>query len=241
MPPIHPSPVTTPEQLLQTRTARRGEGGCEADNDEGRTALVLILPGWQNSGADHWQTQWEMRYGDQRVDQHDWLTPRRGDWMAQLETTLLARPRGAPPVYLVAHSLGCHLVAAWGAHSAHTALVAGALLVAPPDPYQDDFPPGLSNWRVPVLAPLPFGSVLVHASNDPFGGVASAQALAAAWGSRCASIGARGHINANSGLGEWPEGRTLLASLAQPRPTPIPIPIPPHTAPPPRHPTSPQR
>jgi predicted alpha/beta hydrolase family esterase len=36
---------------------------------------ILILPGWQNSGPDHWQTRWERVYGYQRVEQHDWMRP----------------------------------------------------------------------------------------------------------------------------------------------------------------------
>ena len=39
---------------------------------------VLLLPGWQNSGPDHWQSRWEARYGYTRVQQHDWMRPLRG-------------------------------------------------------------------------------------------------------------------------------------------------------------------
>ena len=51
-------------------------------------ATVLILPGWQNSGPDHWQSRWEALYGYQRVQQHDWMRPLRGDWSARLEETV---------------------------------------------------------------------------------------------------------------------------------------------------------
>ena len=70
---------------------------------------ILILPGWQNSGPDHWQSRWECLYGYQRVEQHDWMRPLRGDWIAQLEAVLLA---DEAPAVLVAHSLGCIQVAA---------------------------------------------------------------------------------------------------------------------------------
>ena len=63
---------------------------------------TLLLPGWQNSGIGHWQTQWEALYGDQRVQQHDWDWPRRGDWMARLDEVLLDSDE---PAVLVAHSL----------------------------------------------------------------------------------------------------------------------------------------
>ena len=55
-------------------------------------AQVLLLPGWQNSGAAHWQSRWEARYGYQRVEQHDWMQPLRGDWICQLEEAVLASP-----------------------------------------------------------------------------------------------------------------------------------------------------
>ena len=73
---------------------------------------ILLLPGWQNSDPAHWQSRWEAIHGDHRVDQHDWMRPLRGDWSARLEEEVLAAPG---PVALVAHSLGCILVAAWAA------------------------------------------------------------------------------------------------------------------------------
>ena len=50
---------------------------------------VLILPGWLNSDASHWQSRWESLHGHRRVEQDDWLWPRRGDWMARLDEVLL--------------------------------------------------------------------------------------------------------------------------------------------------------
>ena len=72
---------------------------------------VLILPGWHNSGPAHWQSLWEQQHGYTRVEQHSWDAPLRGDWMAQLEEAVLAHE----DTVLVAHSLGCVLVAAWAA------------------------------------------------------------------------------------------------------------------------------
>ena len=82
---------------------------------------VLILPGWQGSGPDHWQSRWERLYGYTRVEQHDWMRPLRGDWIARLEEVVLGCDieRDGPAV-LVAHSLGCPHVAAWAAHSKNT-------------------------------------------------------------------------------------------------------------------------
>ena len=172
---------------------------------------VLLLPGWQNSGPGHWQSRWETLRGFQRVEQADWLWPRRGDWMARLEDTLLGDDR---PALLVAHSLGCHLVAAWAAHSQNTRLVVGALLVALPDLAHADQPPQVQSWAPVLRQALPFASTAVLSADDPFSTAAHGLQLAAAWGSEIVSLGAAGHINADSGLGDWPEGIDLLQALA---------------------------
>lgn len=172
---------------------------------------VLLLPGWLNSGPEHWQSRWEALHGHQRVEQDDWEWPRRGDWMARLEEVLLA---SAQPVLLVAHSLGCQLVAAWAAHTRHARRVAGALLVAPPDTEREDMPPNLFNWRPIVRQRLPFASLAVVSSDDPYCALPRAQAMVSDWGAELIEIGARGHINGESGLADWPEGLALLGRLA---------------------------
>ncbi len=175
---------------------------------------VLLLPGWLDSDAGHWQTHWAKRHGFERVVQDDWLWPKRGDWMARLDEVLLDTPSSALTL-LAAHSLGCHLVAAWAAHSQHAARVAGALLVAPPDLERDDMPPNLFSWRPVVGQPLPFAATVVGSSDDPFCDPARSQRMAAAWGATWVGLGPRGHINSESGLGDWSEGLVMLNALAQ--------------------------
>lgn len=174
------------------------------------TPRVLLLPGWLNSGPEHWQSRWETLYGDQRVEQDDWQWPRRGDWMARLEDQLLASDR---PALLVAHSLGCQLVAAWTAHSRHMEHVVGALLVAPPDTERPDMPPQLHGWRPIVRVALPFAATVVISSDDPYCAPARAAEMAQQWRADLVSIGPRGHINGESGLADWPEGRSMLEAL----------------------------
>jgi len=168
---------------------------------------VLLLPGWQNSGPDHWQSRWEALHGYRRVDQHDWMTPKRGDWIARLEDVILGCDG---PVVLVAHSLGCILTAAWAQVSRSTARVQGALLVAPGDTERDALRDVLPSWAPIVRQRLPFPSVLVGSRNDPYGALARVQGLASDWGSRWVDLGEAGHINAESGLGDWPAGHALL-------------------------------
>jgi uncharacterized protein len=178
---------------------------------------VLILPGWQNSGPDHWQSRWERAHGYTRVEQHDWLRPLRGDWMARLEELVLACDE---PAVLVAHSLGCLNVAAWAAHSGNTHRVKGALLVAPPDVERDDLRQLLFSWSPIALQPLPFQTVLFASSDDPYCSPVRARQFADAWGARWIDAGARGHLNAESALGDWPQAHNELQRLMHlPTPT----------------------
>jgi len=171
----------------------------------------LLLPGWQNSDADHWQSRWEQRYGYTRVQQHDWLRPLRGDWSIQLQEAVLDSDR---EVVLVAHSLGCILTAWWSAHSPLAkAKVKAALLVAPGNPEQDNLRTTLPGWLPIMEQPLPFSSILVGSRNDPYCRWERTQQLAQAWGSRLADLGHAGHINSDSGLGDWDDGHALLQQL----------------------------
>ncbi len=174
-------------------------------------STVLLLPGWQNSGPGHWQTEWERVHGDQRVQQHEWMRPLRGDWSARLEEVVAD---AAGPVVLAAHSLGCILTAWWAAHTRHAHKVRGALLVAPGDVERPDLAAQIPGWAPIARQALPFPAVLVGSRNDPYCSFERAQAMAADWGARCIDYGERGHINAESGLGTWPEGRAMLQSLA---------------------------
>ena len=183
-----------------------------------KTTRVLVLPGWQNSGPDHWQSRWESEYGYLRVEQHDWMRPLRGDWIARLEEVLLEQAEGSqqpdhPGVVLVAHSLGCLLVAAWAAHSCNTALVKAALLVAPGDPQREELGGMLASWSPIVSRALPFRSRLLGSRNDPYCTLERARSFAGAWGAEFIDYGDKGHINADSGLGSWPDGHRMLLAL----------------------------
>ena len=178
---------------------------------------VLTLPGWNGSGPDHWQSRWERQQGYQRVEQHDWQQALRGDWMIQLEEAVLS---GDAPVVLVAHSLGCHLVAAWAAHSRQTGRVQAALLVAPAD-LDNPLLQSLHSWRNKALQALPFASTVLASSDDDWCSLERAAGLASAWGSTFVDIGPFGHINSESGLGDWPQGLLHLQHLITRSSTPL--------------------
>jgi predicted alpha/beta hydrolase family esterase len=154
--------------------------------------------------------RWVALHGDVVVAQHDWMRPLRGDWLSRLDDVLSDLDG---PVYLAAHSLGCIQVAAWAVVSAQTHKVKGALLVAPGDVAATHLQDLFSSWRPVEMKKLPFKSILVGSQNDPFCSVERAQGLAQDWGAQWVDLGLAGHINAESSLGDWPEGHALLQTL----------------------------
>lgn len=169
-------------------------------------AKIIIVPGWRDSGAGHWQSLWAEQLPEAvRVQQDDWITPSRQAWVQSISRTILEQPE---PVVIAAHSLGC--IATSHLPSTVTQRIQGALLVAPADPERRgvlaDFAP------VPYQA-LPYRSIIVASSNDPYCPVRTAGAYARAWGSEFVRLQNAGHINLEAGFGPWPLGLALLQSL----------------------------
>lgn len=174
-------------------------------------AVPLIVPGWRDSGPGHWQSLWARHLpGARRVVQDNWVHPTRAAWVEALARQVLALEA---PVVVVAHSLGC--IATVHLPEPAAQRVEAALLVAPADPERravlDDFAP------VPC-GPLPYRSIVVASSNDPYCPARLAGGYARAWGSEFVRLRDAGHINVDSGHGEWPLGLALLQSLMQPLP-----------------------
>lgn len=177
-------------------------------------ATVLVLPGWQNSGPLHWQTLWEQQNPIfLRVQQRDWDTPHRSWWLQRITDEVRQAPA---PIVFAAHSLGCIALAHWCKQApSEVAKIKGALLVAPADLDRKDSPPQLNDFKPVPKDLLPFPSILVASNNDPYLSLDRAHDIARAWGSRFVDIGAAGHINGDSGIGDWPEGKRLLRHLIE--------------------------
>jgi uncharacterized protein len=177
---------------------------------------ILILPGYADSEPEHWQSHWERADpACRRVVQDDWLEPRLTDWLSTLDRYVSACQ--SPPV-LVAHSLACALVAHWSARRTEgrpgSAGVKGALLVAPADVDCAERTPDEVRGFSPIpLGRLPFPSIVVASTDDPFVTLARAEDFARAWGSRLVTLPHAAHVNASAGYGPWPEGRALLDDL----------------------------
>ena len=170
------------------------------------TPTLIIVPGWRDSGPGHWQSLWaESLQGAVRVHQDDWISPVRSAWVRGISNTILSQDG---PVVIAAHSLGC--IATTHLPTEVAQRIQGALLVAPADPERRS---ALVDFAPVPYQPLPYRSVLVASSNDPFCPVRTAGAYARAWGSEFVRLQNAGHINIESGFGEWPLGLALLQSL----------------------------
>ncbi|MEV4779755.1 RBBP9/YdeN family alpha/beta hydrolase [Burkholderia sp. LMU1-1-1.1] len=169
---------------------------------------VLIAPGLHNSGPDHWQSRWQRLFpAFERVEQEDWEAPDLARWSARVDRlrhtrTKLDDPR---PILIVAHSFGS--LATVHSVARDPSGVAGVLLVAPADPDKFDVAD-----QLPKLA-LPVPSIMIGSTNDPWMAAPRAALWAERWRSQFIDGGRLGHINAESGLGDWPEGLQILYFL----------------------------
>jgi hypothetical protein len=183
------------------------------DYTENQDPMVLIVPGLNDSGPDHWQTYWERDLPDcRRVDLGSWDDPKRNTWVSQLS---LAIHKAGRPVLLVAHSLGCHTVAWWNEYERPEAdgSVLGALLIAPPEVEDNGVDMRLARFAPVMRRPLPFPSILAASRDDPYIAFGRARRLARIWKCRFIDAGWLGHINADSQIGDWPFGQFLLRQL----------------------------
>jgi uncharacterized protein len=184
-------------------------------NMKSSDVTILVVAGYEGSGEAHWQQRLISKLSSATlVEQDDWLFGSLGVAVNCLLQAIKTAPK---PVVLVAHSAGCCLVA----HAAQALLksgdapkVKGAFLVSAPDPAIVKTLP-----KIDVLladfphTPLPFPSLLVASSNDPFCSQDVSKKLASEWGAVWVDAGEAGHINTISGHGPWPEGMMRFAGF----------------------------
>ncbi|OHX13627.1 hypothetical protein BI347_08950 [Chromobacterium sphagni] len=193
------------------------------DDDD---VTLLNVPGWGNSGAQHWHGRWEVTYPlARRVAQRDWLYPARDEWVAGVAAAVAEIPG---KLVIAAHSLGCHTAVAWllQASLPEQRKVRGMLLVAPPAiPLTDErarasgeLPegaplPDFAGFDALPLQRLPVPAILVASRDDPFCEFAEAERMAGIWGAQFVDAGRAGHMGSHAGLGSWPAGQSLLQRL----------------------------
>jgi hypothetical protein len=174
------------------------------------TRNYLIVPGYGNSGDDHWQTYFEKNLPNcRRIEQKSWIEPRCLDWVNSIHEAVMQQTHET--VVLVSHSMGGIAIALWA--SQYSIQIKGAMLVAPPDlenPWQDL---GLNSFTPIPVDKLPFRSVLVASTNDNWSTRERSEMFARNWGSKLIFIGDAGHINGATGYGNWDEGLQILKTV----------------------------
>jgi predicted alpha/beta hydrolase family esterase len=81
--------------------------------------------------------------------------------------------------------------------------------------------PVVAKARLPMTGPcrrrrrIPLPLARIASASDPYGSIEYADGRASQWGSGIVEVGELGHINNEaSGLGDWPQGKTLLMVFA---------------------------
>jgi len=179
-----------------------------------RDRPIVVVPGIDDSGPEHWQSRWQSAHPDAaRIAPRSFAAPELDDWVRSIEDAVASR--SAPPL-VIAHSLGCLAALAW-VERVRRPRIAALVLVAVPDPTTPSFPraaaPTFTRVPLPPLGP----AIVIASSNDPFGSLDHATRVARATGARLEVVGALGHINASSGLGDWTEGLALVEAALSPR------------------------
>lgn len=179
------------------------ERTLEALADAATRLDLVLVPGFKNSGPEHWQTLWQdLCPAFQRIAQSRWDNPDIELWIDAIRRLLAIRQR---PAVLIGHSLGA-LAAACVADDRHPH-VAGVMLVAPPRPERFE-----AQDRIP-LRPLLVPATVVASQNDPLQSFSGAHGWSRTWHAQFVDLGEAGHVNAESGYGRWETGLDLLVRL----------------------------
>jgi uncharacterized protein len=184
---------------------------------------ILIVPGFQGSGPDHWQTWLQAQKPEAtRISGIDWDKPVLALWAERVRDELA---RATHPLRVVAHSFGC--LATVVAAADRPEQIAELILVAPADPDRFDFT-GLKPQDLPYGSfslsealphrPLHVSGTVIASQNDPWLSFTAAANLARDWGLEVHDEGQAGHINADSGYGPWPGLLKILEHANKSRP-----------------------
>jgi uncharacterized protein len=173
-------------------------------------AKFFIIPGYGNSGDEHWQTYFETKLDNcSRINQDSWDHPTCDDWVNGINDSLANEDLSNS--ILITHSLGCLALVHWVNRFGKKPK--GAMIVAPPDlenPYQDL---NLESFTPIPLNKLNFSSIVVRSSNDHWSSMERSKLFSDSWGSKLITLDNAGHINTDSGYGKWDQGLEILNEL----------------------------
>jgi predicted alpha/beta hydrolase family esterase len=92
----------------------------------------------------------------------------------------------------------------------YTANILGVFLAAVPDVQSVNFSEVILGYQTPPLEKLPFPSLILVSTDDPYSSIDRAAYFSRNWGSELISIGDLGHVNTDSNLGKCFQGKDLL-------------------------------
>ena len=171
------------------------------------TPRLIFVPGLGGGTPQHWQSLWQHKFGGVRVEQADWDAPTPETWAAQLNEVVKSEPGD---LVLVGHSTGVMTIVHYARLYPVSERVRGAILVAPTDPDQPGMLAALKPMAPLPMQPLPFPALVIASENDPYVTFERAAAFAEAWEAAFVTVGEAGHLNPESGHGEWADGEILL-------------------------------
>lgn len=171
---------------------------------------ILIVPGSRVKSTD-WQARWESQLDFvHRVEQPTSDRPHLESWLETLREHVEHRPNAV----LVGHGLGATAVAHLAARYPDLP-IRSAMLVAPVDPEaRTAFAADHASFGPLPCDPFPFPAFVVASRTDPYMDIERARIFANMWDAAFIDAGNAGHLDADSGLGDWPAGLDLLERLA---------------------------
>lgn len=170
---------------------------------------MVILPGWQGSGPDHWQSWLAGRLAGTHEVRYPLLpdpdSPRLEGWLTALDEVLTGLPDGGYDV--VCHSLAVPLWLHRAAAGLARPAPARVLLAAPPSPRSPQSE--LAGFLPPPLDPEAVrraagGTILVCGDDDPYCPEGGGAAYGLPLKLPTTVVPGGGHLNVDAGYGPWP-------------------------------------
>ncbi|QCK15801.1 RBBP9/YdeN family alpha/beta hydrolase [Mangrovivirga cuniculi] len=173
--------------------------------------MKVNIPGLHNSDENHWQTLLEKTHPEDfiRINQENWDQPECNAWINKIERDLLTKNH--LDLILIGHSIGCIAIVKWVEKFGHA--IKGALLVAPSDSENENYPSYIKGFTPIPKSKLPFPTLVVGSTNDHVTTVERTKEFAANWGSKLIMLEDAGHIEPKSGFGPWPQVEVLIKEL----------------------------
>ncbi|MCH2225222.1 MAG: alpha/beta hydrolase [Crocinitomicaceae bacterium] len=173
--------------------------------------MKRTIPGLRNSGESHWQSYFERTYPLEckRILQENWKAPDCQTWIDKIEMELASEDYSE--LILIGHSIGCIAIVKWFEKYQH--IIKGALLVAPSDSENKQYPNYITGFSPIPLKELPFKTIVVASTNDHVSSFDRSKLFASQWGSELITLQNAGHIEDQSGYTNWDYGWELVKKI----------------------------